>query len=143
MIFLFPLAVFGLSFCRVEVYNNSDIQKGFIDSYLSQKVFEILTETGWVNDCKTGKTIRVIVEKVTFKGSSISNNRFSGYTFRIEFTIELPKKKFHYTLSRYVALPNPSEGTLPIRGAFIDVLESYQINIKRDLLQYEKQLKER
>ncbi len=141
MIFLFPLAVFGLSFCRVEVYDDSNIQKGFIDSYLSQKVFEILIETGWVNDCKSGKTIRVVVNRVDYWGSSISNNRFSGYTFRIEFTIELPKKKLHYTLSRYVALPNPSEGTLPIRGALIDLMESYQLNIKRDLLQYEKQLR--
>lgn len=141
MIFLVPLAVFGLSFCRVEVYNNSEIQKGFINSYISQKVFEILTETGWVVNCKKGKSIKVIINKVTYEGSSISNNRFNGYIFSIEFTIKLPGREFHYDLSRYVSLSNPAEGTLPIRGALIDLMDSYQLIIEKDLLIYEKSLK--
>ena len=140
MIFFLPLAVFGLEFCRVEVENNFPLQKGFINAYLSQKVFETLIETGWVQDCKSGKPIRVVVNNVSFEGSTISNNRFSGYTFRISFTIKLPKGELHYNLSRYVALPDPSRGTLPIRSALVDLLDSYQIRIKKDLLNYKRQL---
>ena len=140
MIFFLPLAVFGLEFCRIDVENQSTLQKGFVDSYLSQKLFETFIETGWVQNCDRGKPIKVVVNDISFEGRTISNNRFSGYTFRISFTIMLPERELHYSLSRYVALPDPSMGTLPIRSALVDLLESYQIRIKKDLLNYEREL---
>lgn len=143
MIFLLlPLLGVSLEICRVEVKNNFSIQRGFIDAYLSQKVFEILTETGWVPNCKNGTTVEVIVNSVSYKGTTISQNRYGGYTFTISFTIKLPDRNFNYTLSRYISLSNPSEGTLPIRSALTDLLESYQITIKKDLLNYLKEKEE-
>lgn len=137
MIFLLlPLLVGAIPLCRVEVKNNFPLQRGFIDAYLSQKVFEILTETGWVPNCKNGTTVEVVVNSVSYRGATISQNRFGGYTFTIEFTVKLPDREYRYTLTRYVDLPNPSEGTLPIRSALIDLLDSYQIMIKKDLLNY-------
>ena len=137
--FLSTFAVFSQTFCRVEVENENPIERSFIDWYLTQKVEEILLETGWVRDCKTGKTVKVIVKNVEYRGSSISGNRFSGYTFSIDFDIKLPKKVYSYSLSKYVSLPDPSLGTIPIRYALKDVMELYQIRIKRDLLEYRKE----
>ena len=99
-----------------------------------------MVESGWVQNCSDYLPVEVIVNDVSFKGSTISNNRFSGYTFTIRFTVKLPGREFHYTLSRYVALPDPSRGTLAIRSALVDMLDTYQIWIKRDILNYGKVL---
>jgi len=139
MIFFLSTSLFSQTFCRVEVENENPTERGFIDYYLAQKVEEILLETGWVKDCKTGKTIEVIVKRVDYRGSSISGNRFSGYTFYIEFDLKLPQKTYTYSFSKYVSLPDPSLGTLPVRYALEDVMELYQLRIKRDLLQYKKE----
>jgi hypothetical protein len=80
----------------------------------------------------------VKVKDVSFEGSSISGNRFSGYTFRISFDLVLPKKTYSYSLSRYVALPDPSLGTLKIRSALVDIFDTYQLKIKKDLLYYKR-----
>ena len=137
-----PLLGNALSFCRVEVENPFSLERGFINSYLTRKVFDTLIETGFVQNCTTGKTVEVVVKEVSYRGSTISQNRFSGYTFYIDFSIILPGRTFNYHLSRYVALPDPSKGTLPIRGVLIDLLDSYQLAIKRDLLNYLKWRKE-
>ena len=133
-----PLLGNALSFCRVEVENPFPLERGFINSYLTQRVFDTLIETGFVQNCTTGKTVRVVVKNLSYTGATISQNRFSGYTFSIDFSILLPGRSLNYHLSRYVALPDPSRGTLPIRGVFIDLLDSYQLAIKRDLLNYIK-----
>jgi len=145
MIFLLPLLVMGeeLTFCRVEVKNEFPIERGFITEYLHRKVFDTLIETGWKKDCSKPITVVVKVKDVSFEGSSISGNRFSGYTLRISFDVELPKKTYSYSLSRYVALPDPSLGTLKIRSALVDLLDTYQIKIKRDLLYYQREVENR
>ncbi|RTZ58521.1 MAG: hypothetical protein DSZ31_05705 [Gammaproteobacteria bacterium] len=143
MIFSFlGFTAFSQPFCGVEVENPFPLQRGFISSYLNQKVFETLIETGFVQDCKKGKPVLVRVKRVDFKGSSISGNRFSGYTFYLSFDIVLPKETLSYSLSKYVSLPDPSLGTLPIRSAMVDLLETYQMRIKKDLLEYKEKFKD-
>jgi hypothetical protein len=143
--FLLPTVAVAKTFyfCTVEVDNPFPIQHGFINYYLTQKVEETLLETGWVQDCSKGKTIRVKVKNLNYRGSSISGNRYGGYTFSIRFSISLPDKTFNYSMSRYVPLPDPSLGTYPIREAFADLMDSYQIRIKRDLLYYMKSEEEK
>jgi len=143
IVLIFPLLGNALSFCRVEVQNPYSLERGFITDYLTRKVFDTLIETGWVRNCTSGKTVKVVVKEVSYRGSTISENRFSGYTFSIAFSIIVPGRTFDYRLSRYVALPDPSRGTLPIRGVLVDLLDSYQLRIKRDLLLYLKWIKEK
>jgi len=122
-------------YCNVEVKNNSSLEEGFITYYLARKISEILTEVGWRKDCNKGGNVKVIVNKVVYEGSSIGANRFGGYNFEIDFSLELPNgKNFDYNLSKFVSLPNPSLGTLKIRSALMDLLDTYQIRIKRDLI---------
>ncbi len=133
-----PAVAKGFYFCTVEVENPFPLQHGFINYYLTQKVEETLLQTGWVQDCKRGKTVRVRVKKLSFEGASISNNRYSGYNFSITFAVELPGKSFNYSLGRYVPLPDPALGDYAVREVFADLMDSYQIRIKRDLLYYMK-----
>jgi len=122
-------------YCAVEVKNNYPLEEGFITFYLTRKISEILTEVGWRKDCSRGKDVIVSVNSVDYEGASIGDNRFSGYTFRIDFSIKLPNgKELDYSFSKFVSLSNPSLGTLKIRSALVDLLDTYQIKIKRDLL---------
>ncbi len=124
------------AYCGVEVQNDHPIERGFISSQLSGEINRIFLETGWKYDCERGKPVKVLVKEVSYEGSSISGNRFSGYTFRISFDLILPERRLSYNLSKYVALPDPSLGTLPVRSAFMDLISSYSLRIKTDLLDY-------
>lgn len=130
---------FSQTFCGVQVENEQPIERGFISSYLAQKVQELLLETGWVRDCKKGKPVKVIVKSAQYKGASISGNRFSGYTFKLSFEVLLPKRSYSYSVSKYISLPDPSLGTLKVRYALEDIMDLYELKIKRDLLQYTKE----
>ncbi len=130
---------FGLDFCSVEVKNDFPIQQGFIDYYLTQRVSQFLEETGWRLNCPNGTTVRVEVQKLSFKGSAIGANRFSGYTFRISFKVVLPKKSYSYSFSKFVPLPDPSLGTYGVREALVDIFDTYSLKIKKDLLDYRKE----
>jgi hypothetical protein len=139
---LWGFTAFAQTFCGVEVKNPFPLQRGFISSYLNQKVYETLLETGFVQDCQRGKPVVVRVKRVDFKGSSISGNRFSGYTLYISFDVVLPKETLSYSLSKYVSLPDPSLGTYRVRDALVDLLETYQLRIKKDLLDYKERFKD-
>jgi hypothetical protein len=122
-------------YCSVEIKNKFPLEEGFITFYLGRKISEILTEVGWRKNCQKGKNVEVVVNEVDYEGTSIGNNRFSGYTFRIAFSLKLPDgRKFNYNFSKFVSLPNPSLGTLKIRSALIDLLDTYQLRIKKDLI---------
>ncbi len=142
MIILFavlPLNAKDLYFCTIKVKNPFPTERGFINSYLSSAIDSILLETGWVYNCKKGKPVEVKVVNLSFKGSAISGNRFSGYTFSITINLKVGGFNKSYTFTRFVALPNPSLGTLKIRSAFVDIFETGSLQIKKDLLKFENE----
>ncbi len=128
-----------LFYCSVEVENRSPLQKGFVTYYLARTIDDLLAESGWVKDCSKGKTVEVVVKELDYEGSSISENRFGGYTFSITFEVKLPHKTYTYSFSKYVSLDEPYLGTYPIREALADLLDTYGLEIKRDLLEYERE----
>jgi len=129
-----------LYYCSVEVENPFPLQHGFITYFLTRKVSDILLQTGWVQNCEKGQTVRVVVKSVSYEGASISGNRFGGYRFKIAFSVILPHRTLNYSFSRYVSLSDPSLGTYPIRSALADIFDTYQLKIKRDLIFYESTL---
>jgi len=129
-----------LYFCSVEVENPFPVQHGFVSYYLAQKVEESLLQTGWVQDCKKGKVVKVRVKNLSYEGASVSGNRFSGYKFSVSFEVKLPEKTLSYSVSRFVSLPDPSLGDYAARRAFADLMDSYQIRIKKDLLRYAREV---
>ena len=133
-----PLSAKNLYFCTVNVENPFPTERGFVTSYLSSAVESILLETGWIQDCKKGKTAKVKVVNLSFEGSAISGNRFSGYNFSITINLNVDKFNKSYTFSRFVALPDPSLGTLKIRSVFADIFETSSLRIKKDLLEFKK-----
>jgi hypothetical protein len=137
---LSPLWARTFYYCGVQIKNDFPIENGFVSSYLLQKMSDILTETGWKYDCTKGKPIKVVVKNLSLQGSSISANYFSGYTLSISFDIDLPKKTLSYSFSRYFSLPDPYLGTLKVRNALVDLLDTYSLKIKRDLLSYEEEI---
>ncbi len=139
-LYISPLWAKTFYYCGVKIENNFPIENGFVSSYLLQKISDILTETGWKYDCTKGKPVWVVVKKLSIKGSSISANYFSGYTLSISFDIELGNKSLSYSFSRYFSLPDPYLGTLKVRNALVDLLDSYSLKIKRDLLSYEEEI---
>lgn len=129
-------------FCNVQIENNFPLERGFINAYLTSAMERILLETGWVKNCKKGKPVKVKVTNLTFRGSSISGNRFSGYQLNLSFNLQVEGFNKSYTYSRFVALPDPSLGTLVIRKALPDLFETYSLKLKADLLNYMKRQKE-
>ena len=83
--------------------------------------------------------MRVKVENLSFKGSSISGNRFSGYTLKMDINLKVEDFDKSYHFSKFVALPDPSLGTLRVRSALVDVFETSSLRIKFDLLNYMKE----
>jgi len=126
-------------FCNIQVENPFPLERGFINFYLTSVVEQILLETGWIQNCKKGKPVKVTVTNLTFQGSSISGNRFSGYQLNISLNLQVEDFNKSYTYSKFVALPDPSLGTLTIRRALPDLFETYSLKIKVDLLNYMKQ----
>ncbi|NPB05404.1 MAG: hypothetical protein GXO08_03385 [Aquificae bacterium] len=126
----------GPPFCGIEVKNDNPVERGFVTTYLSGEITRLFLETGWVYDCERGKPIEVVVNSVDYRGSAITENRFGGYTFSLDFEIRLPERTLRYHLSKFVALPDPSRGTLAFRSALVDLFETYSLRIKTDLLDY-------
>jgi len=134
-----PLNAKEFYFCSIKVDNPFPLERGFITSYLTSAVERIFLETGWVQNCKNGTTVRVKVENLSFKGSSISGNRFSGYTLEMDINLKVEDFDKSYHFSKFVALPDPSLGTLRVRSALVDVFETSSLRIKFDLLNYMKE----
>jgi len=131
-----PLNAREFYFCSIKVDNPFPLERGFITSYLTSAVERILLETGWVQNCKKGPTVRIKVENLSFKGSSISGNRFSGYTLKMDINIKIGEFNKNYHFSKYIALPDPSLGTLRVRSTLADIFETSSIRIKFDLLNF-------
>jgi hypothetical protein len=144
-VFLFISLCFFLSqeiygknnyFCKVNViYEPSvPVEESFIRSYITDKFTNILLESGWLRDCSKGKDIIIKVSSAYYEGSSISGNRFSGYKFYIDFSVEIDNQTFYFSWSKYFSLADAYLGTLPIRKALIDLFESHELEIKEVIL---------